>query len=98
MAKESAAPIAFGDPILSLGFESALTNDGGTFALDTTNQFPRAYEGQWIEFPSTSGGAIQPLRDIISGTVDAIPLPPAVWLFGSGLLGLVGIARRKKGA
>jgi hypothetical protein len=24
------------------------------------------------------------------------PIPPAVWLFGSGLLGLVGMARRKK--
>lgn len=24
-----------------------------------------------------------------------VPLPPAVWLFGSGLLGLVGIARRR---
>jgi len=28
------------------------------------------------------------------GTV--VPVPAAVWLFGSGLLGLVGIARRKK--
>jgi hypothetical protein len=27
-----------------------------------------------------------------------IPVPAAVWLFGSGLLGLVGIARRKKAA
>jgi hypothetical protein len=27
--------------------------------------------------------------------VNPVPLPPAVWLFGSGLLGLVGIARRK---
>lgn len=27
--------------------------------------------------------------------VSAVPIPPAVWLFGSGLLGLVGIARRK---
>jgi len=26
----------------------------------------------------------------------AIPIPAAVWLFGSGLLGLVGMARRKK--
>ena len=26
----------------------------------------------------------------------AIPLPAAAWLFGSGLIGLVGIARRKK--
>lgn len=28
--------------------------------------------------------------------VSAIPVPAAVWLFGSGLLGLVGIARRRK--
>jgi len=27
-----------------------------------------------------------------------VPIPAAVWLFGSGLLGLVGIARRKKTA
>lgn len=25
-----------------------------------------------------------------------VPVPPAVWLFGSGLLGLVGIARRRQ--
>jgi len=28
--------------------------------------------------------------------VQVVPLPAAVWLFGSGLLGLVGIASRKK--
>lgn len=28
--------------------------------------------------------------------VPAVPVPAAVWLFGSGLLGLVGMARRKK--
>jgi len=27
-----------------------------------------------------------------------VPIPGAVWLFGSGILGLVGIARRKKAA
>ena len=31
-----------------------------------------------------------------SGNVGAVPIPSAVWLFGTGLLGLVGIARRKK--
>ena len=29
-------------------------------------------------------------------SVTPIPLPAALWLFGAGLLGLVGIARRKK--
>ena len=28
--------------------------------------------------------------------IAAVPVPAAVWLFGSGLLGLIGIARRKK--
>ncbi len=31
-----------------------------------------------------------------SGNVSAVPVPAAVWLFGSGLLGLVGVARRKR--
>jgi hypothetical protein len=31
-------------------------------------------------------------------TPQAVPVPGAVWLFGSGLLGLIGIARRKKAA
>jgi hypothetical protein len=31
-----------------------------------------------------------------SATVSAVPVPAAVWLFGSGLIGLVGMARRKK--
>ena len=30
--------------------------------------------------------------------VSAVPVPAAVWLFGSGLIGLVGVARRKANA
>ena len=37
----------------------------------------------------TSGG-------VLAVDVQPIPVPAAVWLFGSGLIGLVGIARRKK--
>ncbi len=40
-------------------------------------------------FNLTSPGLITP---------SAVPVPAAVWLFGSGLLGLVGVARRKKAA
>ena len=32
----------------------------------------------------------------MEGTISAVPVPAAVWLFGSGLLGLIGLARRKK--
>ena len=28
--------------------------------------------------------------------VNAVPVPAAIWLFGSGLLGLIGVARRMK--
>ena len=34
----------------------------------------------------------------LEGDIAAVPVPAAVWLFGSGLLGLVGVARRKKQA
>ena len=34
--------------------------------------------------------------DITSLTVTSVPVPAAVWLFGSGLLGLIGVARRKR--
>ncbi len=33
-----------------------------------------------------------------SGDVNTIPIPAAAWLFGSGLIGLVGIARRRRTA
>lgn len=41
------------------------------------------------------------LGNLVSGTwtdfqMTPVPVPAAVWLFGSGLLGLVGLARRKK--
>jgi hypothetical protein len=29
------------------------------------------------------------------GTVTPVPIPAAVWLFGSGLLGLAGIVRKR---
>jgi len=30
-----------------------------------------------------------------NGAINAVPIPAAAWLFGSGLLGVVGVARRK---
>ena len=42
-------------------------------------------EAQWVD---RSGQ--------VEFAVAAVPVPAAVWLFGSGLLGLIGVARRKK--
>ena len=32
------------------------------------------------------------------GNISAVPLPAAAWLFGSGMLGLIGIAGRRRQA
>jgi len=33
---------------------------------------------------------------VVDGDVSAVPVPAAVWLFGSGLIGLLGLARRNR--
>ena len=60
----------------------------------------------WIQFSNSSTGfeifsSALAYREggIIIGTNEAIPsipIPSAVWLFGSGLIGLIGMTRRKK--
>ena len=51
------------------------------------------YNGtQTLHVKSTDGYAWA----VQSGDVSAVPVPTAVWLFGSGILGLIGVARRKK--
>ena len=51
----------------------------------------------------TAGGGYlyQPIANNImfaDFTASAVPVPAAVWLFGSGLVGLVGVARRRRKA
>lgn len=47
--------------------------------------------------PSKFGGVLYNLT--LTGTIgSAVPVPAAAWLFGSGLLGLAGVARRRKAA
>lgn len=50
---------------------------------------------QWNQ-TIADGGSFQISKDKDIRVPAPVPIPAAVWLFGSGLLGLVGIARRKK--
>ena len=66
--------------------------DGDSYTLTYTGRVPAGD-------PSSFGNVAYRLN--LTGTVSApsaIPVPAAVWLFGSGLVGLVGVARRKKTA
>jgi len=46
-----------------------------------------------LEVPSNADRAYAVFRETLP---PAVPVPAAVWLFGSGLLGLIGVARRRK--
>ena len=58
----------------------------------TANEYALAWED--VLFPGADGDYNDMVLMVES--VEPVPVPAAVWLFGSGLIGLVGIARRKK--
>ena len=60
---------------------------GATFDLDSGR-------GIWFASDFDGGGSVAGLWNGI--TISAVPVPAALWLFGSGLIGLIGVARRKK--
>ncbi len=71
-------------------FNSTLTNSGGVASIS-----PGSYEYESRSYgPSPEGGYTLWTDNIVSGTVSAVPIPAAVWLFGSGL-GLLGFVRRR---
>ena len=58
---------------------------------------PHEVSGNWVNYELRMDFLTSPIYALSSVIqVDAVPLPAAVWLFGSGLLGLIGIAGRKK--
>ena len=87
------------DPLDPL-FVIAGTSRGLYSLLNLTNDISLIWDGDGLipmgftyTSSTLSGGWSTQNFDYFSFT--AIPIPASVWLFGSGLLGLVGMARRK---
>jgi len=75
--------------------QSLLENDYG---LDLTGWSLYAALDVSDDGTKITGVGLNPLGESEAWFVDlnAVPIPSAVWLFGSGILGLIGVARRKK--
>ena len=69
---------------------------GGTLAVTATTSamFGMAPVAIMFDFGAgtffADGGAL----GTVEGTVELVPIPAAVWLFGSAMLGLIGLRRR----
>ena len=82
----------------------------GTFSLNASDPLlivlkSNQFNYQWYLFEDMSGflngtfdaSAVFEGKDLSHiSAYTVVPVPAAVWLFGSGLLGLIGIARRKR--
>jgi hypothetical protein len=77
--------------------------DDDTIAFNTTNldcpyfdDLCTNSESVWIELDAGGFSPIPKRFDDTGFAVTTIPVPAAVWLFGSGILGLASVARRKR--
>jgi hypothetical protein len=72
-------------------FEDGVLLDGGSYFL-----FFNAYDKIYGNVPNDTGTFNDTFNVQLQFTpLAAVPIPGAFWMFGSGLLGLIGFARRK---
>ena len=67
-------------------FILGISTDGGSSWSADTSVISQGANSYTVNFSDGS---------VLEVDVRVVPVPAAVWLFGSGLLGLIGIARRK---
>ena len=84
---DASLPSLDGSLDFTIVMTSPLTNNGGTIDVLI------ALEGLC---QNAACDALSTIRntEFLTGSVTAVPIPTALYLFGSGLLGLIGIARR----
>ena len=88
----------------STGPSGLVPTDNAFTVLSSADVFDIYFTAQFIRLnvsncpqPSGSGANRCGIGEVAFET-SAVPIPPAFLLFGSGLLGLAGMARRKKAA
>ena len=80
-----------GYDVYSQIFETSLDQDFGSAFIPEYNNDLSQY---FLLAESQSNPATYSLDYVF--TLTAVPVPASVWLFGSGLFGLIGMARRKR--
>lgn len=75
-----------GSGLATITCSTSSCSSSSAFTLDYAAVMPQ-------NDPSDFGGVHYALH--LTGQVSTVPLPAAAWLFGSGLVGLVGAARRR---
>jgi len=73
------------------------TGSGSTQIFNIPNNATRLFLGFHDSFNGLPGFFQDNTGSLsLNANFNTIPIPAAVWLFGSGLIGLIGISRRKK--
>jgi hypothetical protein len=79
-----------------VGWETFEADIGGVESLWVWEGFTEGVD-PWVS-PNDPEPVIYNADSRMYADFTVVPVPAAVWLFGSGLLGLIGISRRKKSA
>lgn len=85
--------------VLGVACDTWASTAGSSSATCSASVGPSFLGFDQVTFDAIMGGNTFPLNEYYTFVIRSnVPLPPAVWLFGSGLLGIIGVARRCGGA
>jgi hypothetical protein len=95
------------DQLLSVDVSGVVDSEYGLFnSISWAGPADKPVLPDWLDFlsavvPDNGAGGVCLARSCsfdvtFTNTTSEVPLPAAVWLFGSGLIALAGISRRRK--
>ena len=77
-----------------LGLTATTSSSGNRAWMGAYNSTSAVYYTDGSHWTSDYGSSVQTGSFLVQ--TSPVPVPAAVWLFGFGLIGLIGVARRKK--